>query len=179
MITDKALDRYKLIIDEWFVNGFNGTKAYEKYYPDVKRSGDAFFKLQRFPDIQNYIKQKKDKAQRVLKTKHDAILDELVRWAYSDITETILLTPKQVKKLPIEVRRLITKFKTTTKTFMVRDTPTKEVVIELHFVSKEKAMEMIQKHTGFYGKHNAQKTQETTTVKVEFVDFSQDVDSTE
>ena len=98
-------------------------------------------------------------AKDVLKTSHESLLQELENWAYSDITETLQLTPEEVKELPIEIRRLITKYKNTSR--HIRDNKGEIIetiqTIELSFVSKEKAMEMIHKHTGFYGTHNQQK----------------------
>ncbi|EIJ37775.1 hypothetical protein JoomaDRAFT_0741 [Galbibacter orientalis DSM 19592] len=32
-MTDKTFIKYKTVIDEWFVNGRNGTKAYQAVYP--------------------------------------------------------------------------------------------------------------------------------------------------
>jgi len=153
MATEKTLNKYKLVIDEYYVNGFNGTKAYQKFYPNATdETADSKFRtLVGNGRIESYIKEKQNQSQEALKTSHEALLNELERWAYSDITETILLTPEQIKELPIEFRRLITKYKYT-------KTVDGSEVIELHFVSKEKAMEMIHKHTGFYEKDNTQKS---------------------
>lgn len=152
-MNEKTLNKYKLVVDEWFVNGFNGTKAYQKFYPksSYESSDTSFREILEIPRIESYIKEKQDQSQEALKTSHEALLNELERWAYSDITETILLAPEQIKKLPIEFRRLITKYKHT------KSVDGSEI-IELHFVSKEKAMEMIHKHTGFYEKDNTQKS---------------------
>jgi hypothetical protein len=67
------------------------------------------------------------------------------------------LSASQVKELPIEIRRLVTKFKRTTRSIGESIT---EDVIELHFVSKEKAIELIAKHIGFFEKDNEQKKTE-------------------
>jgi phage terminase small subunit len=152
--------KYKLVIDEWFVNQFNGTKAYQSVYTDSsdETAANRFSDLVRIGEIEQYIKTKYESSQIALRTSHEAILNELYNWAYSDITETIMLAPEEVKSLPIEIRRLITKFKTTSKSYMVDDETFTETVVELWFVSKEKAMEMIQKHTGFYEKDNSQKS---------------------
>ena len=152
-MNEKTLNKYKLVVDEWFVNGFNGTKAYQKFYPKAtdETSDSKFRTMVGIGRIESYIKEKQGQSQEALKTSHEALLNELERWAYSDITETILLTPEQIKKLPIEFRRLITKYKYT------KSVDGSEI-IELHFVSKEKAMEMIHKHTGFYEKDNTQKS---------------------
>ena len=158
-MTDKTFEKYKLVVDEWFVNGFNGTKAYQKFYPKAtdETADSKFRELVGKGRIDDYVKSKQNHAQKSLRTSHEVLLQELENWAYSDITETLLLTPEQVKELPIEVRRLITKFKTTTKSYTVGEQLTTETVIELWFVSKEKAMEMIHKHTGFYEADNLQR----------------------
>ena len=160
-MTDKTFEKYKLVVDEWFVNGFNGTKAYQKYYPKAsdETASTEFLSILRIPKIENYKKAKQGNAQKALRTSHEVLLQELENWAYSDITETLLLTPEQLKELPEEVRRLITKFETNTKTYIVDDRPVSETTVKLWFVSKEKAMEMIHKPTGFYEKDNEQKSQ--------------------
>lgn len=157
---EDTFEKYCLVIDEWFINGFNGTKAYQSVYPNASdESADSSFReMVGISRIDNYIKEKKEKAQLILLTSHEKLLQELKNWAYSDITETLMLSPDEVKKLPNEIRRLITKFKTTSKSYMVGDILTNETVVELWFVSKEKAMEMIHKHTGFYEEHNHQKS---------------------
>lgn len=164
MMTERTFEKYKLVVDEWFVNGFNGTKAYQKFYPKVSEDTAAvkFSELVRIGKIENYIESKHKASQKTLKTSHEALLKELENWAYSDITQTLLLTPEQVKELPEEIRRLITKFKTTTKTYQVGDDPVSETVVELWFVSKERAMEMIHKHTGFYAEDNYQRNPSMT-----------------
>lgn len=156
---DKTIEKYKLVIDEWFINGWNGTKAYQSFYPDSNKDVSAveFNRILRIPKIEDYVAEKKKNALESLKTSHEVLLKELENWAYSDITETLMLSPEQVKELPIEIRRLITKFKSTTRSYLSGEDLIKETVVELWFVSKEKAMEMIHKHVGFYEKDNSQK----------------------
>jgi phage terminase small subunit len=168
VIHESTFSKYCLVVDEWFVNGWNGTKAYQKFYPDSEyESADASFrKILENPRIDVYVAQKKEDALDTLKTSHKTLLQELENWAYSDITETLLLTTEQVKELPIEIRRLITKYKSTSKTYSVNDVVTTETIIELWFVSKEKAMEMIHKHVGFYGIDNKQKQQTVSSVNL-------------
>lgn len=156
---ESTLEKYKLIIDEWFINGFNGAAAYRAFNPEAMRADDSFSKIQRIPEVQEYIKQKKKEAQKELKVTHQDLLKELRNWAYSDITQTISLSPTEVEGLPEDVRRLITKYKKTTRSIGEEMT---EEVIELHFVSKEKAIEMIAKHIGFFGEHNYQKNDKLT-----------------
>ncbi|MAX51605.1 MAG: hypothetical protein CMH22_06455 [Methylophaga sp.] len=160
-MTEKTFAKYKLVIDEWFVNGFNGVRAYQKVYPKAKDStaDTSFRKILEIPRVLEYQKSKQADAQNTLRTSHEALLQELENWAYSDITQTLMLSPTQVKQLPDNIRRLITKFKHTSR--KVKDKKGKVIetidTVELHFVDKTKAIEMINRHTGFYEKDNNQK----------------------
>lgn len=160
-LTKNALTKYKKIIDEWFNNGFNGKQAYKKYFKRVKddTASTNFSKISVLPELKEYIKEKHEAAAKIVKTTHEGILKELVNWVSSDITETMELTPEEVKLLPIELRRLITKYKTTARNIYNSKGEVIEEVktIELHFVSKERAIEMINKHVGFYEVDNKQK----------------------
>lgn len=160
-LTKNALKKYRLIIDEWFNNDFNGKQAYLKFYKNVKddTASTNFSKIQQYPEVKEYIKQKYDEAAKVVKTTHEGILQELVNWVSADITETLELTPKEVKELPIQLRRLITKYKTTSRNVYNSKGDIIETIdtVELHFVSKERAIEMINKHVGFYEVDNQQK----------------------
>ena len=160
-LTKNALKKYKMIIDEWFNNDFNGKQAYLKFYKNVKddTASTNFSKISQYSEVKEYINIKYEEASKVVKTTHEGILQELVNWVSSDITETLCLTPQEVKELPVQIRRLITKFKTTSRTIYnskgdkIEDIET----VELHFVSKERAIEMINKHVGFYEVDNQQK----------------------
>ena len=160
-LTKNTLKKYKLVIDEWFNNKFNGKQAYLKYYKNV--TGDTattnFSKIQNYPEVAEYIKEKHKKASSIIEATHEGVLKQLIRWLELDITETIELTPDQIKELPIWIRVLITKYKTTTREIHNSKGEVIETIktIELHFVSKEKAMEMINKHIGFYEVDNRQK----------------------
>ena len=160
-IKESTYKKYCLVIDEWFVNGFNGTKAYQTIYTnsDYNTADKGFREIHEIPRIKEYIKEKEITSKNILKTSHERVLQELRNWAYSDITETISLTPEEVKELPIEIRRLITRFKETKRNLTDKDGNIYETihVIELWFVDKTKALDMINKHVGFYGEHNAQK----------------------
>lgn len=155
---DSTFEKYKLVIDEYLVNGMNGTKAYQKFYTDSSEENAAvrFHDLVRNSKIQSYLKERQQDAQETLKITHQDVLKELYNWAYSDITETMLLSPEEVKELPENIRRLITKFKHTKKTIGSDDGAIYENVVELWFVSKEKAIDMINRHLGFYEKDNEQ-----------------------
>lgn len=161
-LTKTSKAKYERIIDEWFVNGFNGAAAYRKFYPNVKKDATAtvnFSRLQSLPEMEAYIHVKHEEASRIVEMTKEGILQELKNWIEADITETISLSPDEIKDLPVEIRRLITKY-------IVRESEQynkegaligKTRTIELQFVSKERALDMVNKHIGFYEADNRQK----------------------
>lgn len=167
---DSTFEKYKLVINEYLTNGMNGTKAYQKFYPKSsdENAANRFRDLVRISEIESYLKEKQESTLEELNLTHKDIVQELYNWAYSDITETLLLNAEQIKELPKEVRRLITKFKHTKRTFG-ENNENIEDVIELHFVSKEKAIDMLNRHLGFYEKDNEQ-ANKTQIVQFELPD---------
>lgn len=59
-----SLQKYYQVIDEWLVNGFNGTAAYQKVYPNANHSSarNEFFTIKSIPQVQEYIKQARQAA---------------------------------------------------------------------------------------------------------------------
>ena len=68
-----------LVVDEWFVNGFNGTKAYQKFYPDAEyETADANFrKILENTRIQEYKKTKQSNTANKLQITLESQLIEL------------------------------------------------------------------------------------------------------
>ena len=163
-LTANALTKYKKVVDEWFVNGFNGKQAYLKFYPRVKdaTASTNFAKIQVLPEVEEYIELKHQQAARIVKSTHEGILQELVNWVQSDITETMCLSPAQIKELPIELKRLINRFDHSVNKFYNQkgDLISTTETVKLGFVSKERAIDMINKHVGFYEADNKQKAAE-------------------
>lgn len=63
-----TFEKYKLVVDEWFINSFNGTKAYQKYYTKVNDETAAvkFHELVRIGKVNEYKQQKaKDAASKM------------------------------------------------------------------------------------------------------------------
>lgn len=59
-MTERTFEKYKMVIDEYFVNGFNGTQAYLKYYTKVSEDTAAvkFSELVRIGKVETYVKSK-------------------------------------------------------------------------------------------------------------------------
>lgn len=53
---DSTFKKYCLVIDEWCINGKNGTKAYQKFYPKstLKSASANFEKILRITEISDY-----------------------------------------------------------------------------------------------------------------------------
>lgn len=160
-LTKNAIKKYKKVVDEWFNNDFNGKQAYLKFYKNVKddTASTNFNKLCQHEEIKEYIQGKHEESAKFIKMTHEGILQELKNYIESDITQTIDLSPEEIKELPVEVRRLITKYKTTSRNIYNSKGDVIEVIttVELHFISKERALDMVNKHLGFYEKDNEQK----------------------
>jgi len=110
----------------------------------------------------------KDRLERIGLTQ-DEVLIELKNFAYSDITETLTLTVEQIKELPPEVRRLITQYKKVTRKLLGDGSEGTMIdeTIELKFVDKMKAFEMLNRHIGFYEEDNKQGKSE---ISINFTD---------
>ena len=57
---DNTFKKYCLIVDEWFVNGRNGTKAHQKFTPDSsdENSANRFMEIVRLSEMVKYIETK-------------------------------------------------------------------------------------------------------------------------
>lgn len=159
MASDSKQIKWQNVINEWFRNNFNGTKAYLKFHPHVSDNTAKvnFSKLLTKTNVQEYIGKKHHEAQKRAGIDHADMMNELVNYVYADITQLIALTPAEVKELPDHVKRLITSYKHVKRT--VGKGKEKQIIeeIQVKFVSKERALDMLAKHIGFYGEHNYQK----------------------
>lgn len=75
---DSTFEKYKLVVDEWFINGFNGTKAYQKFYPDVdeKTAAVNYNKILTITKVREYKQEKaKDTAEKMSITLESQLLD--------------------------------------------------------------------------------------------------------
>ena len=109
-----------------------------------------------------YIHSRHEEAARIIDATHEGILRKLITWLELDITDTIGLSGDEIKLLPIDLRQVITKHKSRFKHFYDKDGHllNTEETIEVHFMSKERLLDMINKHIGFYKADNAQKANE-------------------
>lgn len=76
---DSTLEKHKRVIDDWFVNGRNGTKAYQSIYPDAsdENAANRFLEIVRNSEISDYISQKETALSAKLNITIDSILQDL------------------------------------------------------------------------------------------------------
>ena len=53
---ESTYKKYCLVVDQWLVNWFNGTKAYQKFYPDAsdENAANRFLELVRISEVKEY-----------------------------------------------------------------------------------------------------------------------------
>lgn len=169
-MNDSTYKKYCQVIDQWFINGFNGTQAYLHIYPNAKPETAAvkFNELVRIGKIQEYKEKKHIESNTSTRINHENLLKQLDNWLFLDRTKFLRLSPSEVELLPLEMRQMVERTKCIEKTI---ETPTGEFTekgdpiyskvttteIQLWFPSKAKAFEMASKHIGFFGEHNYQK----------------------
>jgi len=156
----KVLESHKLVIDEWFANGFNQTQAVLKYNPELEYQAAATLGHLIINRKSNkpYIAEKHHNLSLEANITTGQVLKELKNFAFADITKFIGLDESEVKELPSEVRRTLKKVTVRTKMFKGNEglpVTEKTCIYELH--DKLGAIEKINRHIGFYAEDNAQR----------------------
>lgn len=156
-------DLSKLIIDEYYINGFNIVKAVQVYFPDYKYkvAQNYYYALVKTPENKAYIVDKITTLRASVQIKAIHVLRELINFSYSDITDYLNLSIVELKALPGDLRRCIQSFEITKTSYLPRGAKKGEEVeqttVKIKLFDKIKALEMINKHIGFYSADNKQK----------------------
>tara|TARA_R110001599_G_scaffold73906_1_gene204207 strand:- start:4671 stop:5219 length:549 start_codon:yes stop_codon:yes gene_type:complete len=149
----KLTDKQEMFCKEYLID-LNATQAAIRVGYSVKTAEAQSSRLLTNVNIQERITELKESRSNRIEMSSDGVLKELKNWVEGDYTDLMMLTAKQIKELAPEIRRLITGFKRTTR--RIPGTDEEEIQIEVKFIDKQKAMEMIAKHIGFYEKDNEQ-----------------------
>jgi len=154
-------EAHRSIIDEYYTNGFNGRKAVLILNPELSVNSASVTFNHIFTHDKNkaYIQEKRQALRELTNIQNEHILRELINWAYSDATQFICLSKEEVKELPSDIKRSIQSIKIKTRTYydkQIKEEVTEEQ-LEIKMVDKTKAVEMINKHIGFYNEDNKQK----------------------
>ncbi len=158
MTAKKLTDKQELFCQEYLVD-LNATQAAIRAgYSEQTANEQGCQNLAKL-NVQERVAELKQQRSEKVEITSDQVLRELKNWWEYDATQFMELTLSEVKKLPEDVRRLVTGFKT-------REDSKGNKTYELSFVSKEKTIEMINRHIGFYEKDNKQRDGGVTIVQL-------------
>lgn len=148
--TEEKLQLYKKIVDQYFINGHNkvqAAKAFKEF--STRQAANKFFnRMLEHQEVQDYMIEKHADIQERLDISTNEMIDKLRYWIDADYTEFLSLSEDEIKKLPIELKRLMSGFKKKETTFENGESNQ----FEITFMDKTKAMDMINKHIQFYNK---------------------------
>lgn len=161
------------IIDEYFNNGYRQDLAVLAHRPHLSpmRASQVFYTISKKDIVKEYIMDKRLHLRAKANIEPEQVIAELVNWVYADPTQFLALTPEDVKALPPEVRRCIQtiNYKKDT-TYDAKGNKKEKEVMDLKFIDKTKAVEMLNKMLGFYALDNKQKG---STVNVESLNVNE------
>ncbi len=167
---DEINEMHKAIIDEWLVNGYNRVKAAMTVKPELGYNTAKVLGASVIKDKRNkrYIDNKRADLRSAVLVDQEQVIQELVNFAYSDITDYIGMTSQQLKELPPPVRRCLSvvDIKTVTYISEVKGLVTEET-IKVKLVSKERAFDMLAKHLDLFNADNVSKKPVINLTKVD------------
>lgn len=166
-------EKHLHVVDEYFNNGFNGRDAMAKFYPNMSdmTMNVKFRAIMKKQSIQDYIIEKRKRLRARANLEPEQVINELLNWAYADPTKFMALSPDEVKALPPEVKRCIqTVNYRKTESFDKSGNKTTREVMDLKFVDKTKAIDMLNKILGNYALDNKQKG---SNIKVENLNINE------
>lgn len=109
--SERTLIKYRLMIDEWFKNEFDGAKAYKKYHPKASQQTAEvnFSRIKDIPEVADYIEKLKSEIAERNKITIDECVEMLTAMARFDIAD--LLNPdgsiKDLYQIPKYARMVI------------------------------------------------------------------------
>ena len=161
-IKNKELtDKHRFVLDEYFLNGFNRSKAVIAIYDEIKNpstAGHTFNAIAKSSAGKAYLTNRRNSLAHKALINTEQVLTEFVNWGFADATEYIGLTVEELKALPPATRRAIQSFKETERTETDRSGNTITTkVIDIKLISKVDAMKETAKIIGAYEIDNKQK----------------------
>ena len=150
----------KAFVDNYLLD-FNATRAYREVYSpngsdnSCKVSGS---KLLTLIDVQQYLSEKLTERKQQLHVDQSYVVRKLLDITEIDYVDSIQhLTNDQIEKIPKDVRKFIQSIKLLrTKTRGENNFESETEKYEVTFMSKDKALELLGKHTGAFMKDNVQ-----------------------
>lgn len=105
------------------------------------------------PAVAEYLSKLQKERSKKVEIEAEDVLRILKSQIDGDYTNFIGLTPQEIKNLPKELTMLVEGMK---NTIVVKSDGSRVVTVDLKFVDRQKALDMINRHIGFYEKDNSQ-----------------------
>lgn len=162
-VNKKQEARNRLFVDN-YLQDFNATRAYlEEVNANVQplSAGSLAGRLLQDTKVQEYLKQRLDERKQALHIDQSYVVRKLLEIVESDYVGTIQhVTERELEQIPANVRKLIQSIKLLkTKNLHESNGNTHETETEKYevtFMSKDKALELLGRHTGTFAKDNVQ-----------------------
>lgn len=110
-VSDKTLEKYKAVIDEWFLNKENGKKAWQKFYPKAsdKSAEVNFSRMLSIAKVSQYVKDRRAEIAEANKITIDECVSMLTDMARFDIAEAYTEDGalKPIHEIPKHIRMAI------------------------------------------------------------------------
>ena len=157
--TEQIEQENKLIIDEWFANNFNGSKALLKYRPNVGAGSSRTIFAVIKKNQKAYIQHKRNELRSSVSIQQENVIKNLIDWIQADATDYLALTPEELKALPVEARQSIASINHKKKTYKDRQgEEVTEETLAIKLIDKIKTLEILNKMLGYYELDNRQKS---------------------
>lgn len=140
--SNKPTDKQEMFCREYLID-LNATQAAIRAGYSENTAMEQGSRLLSNVKVQEMIVHLKSQRSKTLSIEANEVLSEIHKWFMCDVTQFINMSLEELKTLPSDVRRLITGFK-------AKEDNQGNKTIELTFVSKEKAADMIAKHINFF-----------------------------
>lgn len=168
------LDNHKLILEEYYSNGYNKSKAVMAIMDNVNNQSSAvhiFNAIASKPMAKKFTESIQASLRGRLHITREQTLQEFTNWSFTDATEFIGLTEAEVKELPSHVKRSIQSYKVTERTETDRKGNNVTVkTIDLKLVNKLDALKEATKIIGGYEIDNRQKSKTLDVTALEPAD---------
>jgi phage terminase small subunit len=157
-LTAKATTQQRLFIDRYLVD-FNAGKAYQEIYQgaSIETCRNQASKLMTHPDVQQYLQEKLTERKQQLHVDQNYVVRKLIDITEIDYVDAIqFLTRAQLEKIPTDVRKLIQSIKIVKSKIPNEFGDVETEKYEVTFMNKDKALELLGKHTGAFMRDNVQ-----------------------
>jgi phage terminase small subunit len=149
-------DKQKRFCKEYLVD-LNASGAAKRAGYSKSTAGSIGHELLKKPEIDLKIKEYMEKRSKKVEITTENVLEKLKTVLETDVIELCTMNKDDLSELPLEVRQMVVGYK---------ETPTEHgSIVELKFFDKHKAIEMINRHIGFYETDNKQKTERPIILK--------------